>query len=374
MFTEETAGHPARVWRYLLSAVCVAVLCIILTLGLWPFHAPSNGVAWLGHCNGLTLNQSGSAIAAAYLPLEHPDTQASASVEIWLQPERVWNAATFLSFYTPGQPPHLSLRQSLTDLELQSGNSHIYIGGVFRRPRSVFLTITAGPSGTSVYLNGALIRHAAKFPLSVKDLTGRLIVGDSPEQPDSWSGQILGLAIYRQELSPTRVQSHYDTWTRLLRPELTADDRNLALYLFDERSGKVVHDRAASGDDLYIPEKYQVVDKLFLEPFWQEFGFSRSYWESAVKNVVGFLPFGFCFYPWLVLHRFRRSGVITVILGTMVSLTIEVLQAYLPTRDSGMTDLFTNTIGTWAGVLAFRSANHLLRRRYQTNLIPQSDT
>ena len=92
-----------------------------------------------------------------------------------------------------------------------------------------------------------------------------------------------------------------------------------------------------------------------MEPFWKEFSLSRSYGSAAVKNIVGFFPLGFCFYPCLLLYRFRRPVLFTVILGALTSLTIEVLQAYLPTRDSGMTDIFTNTLGAWIGVIAFRA-------------------
>jgi glycopeptide antibiotics resistance protein len=104
---------------------------------------------------------------------------------------------------------------------------------------------------------------------------------------------------------------------------------------------------------LQIPERYTVVDKIFLEPFWHEFEFSGSYLSSAIKNVIGFVPFGFCFYTYLRVLRVKYAALTTVILGTAVSVTIEVLQAYLPTRDSGTTDIFTNTLGTWVGVAVY---------------------
>jgi glycopeptide antibiotics resistance protein len=218
-----------------------------------------------------------------------------------------------------------------------------------------FIAITSDGHGVSIYVDGALAAANPQFPLSSKDFKGRFVVGDSPGQPDSWKGRLFGLAMYERQLEKAEVLHNYATWKQEGRPELPKDQRNLALYLFDERKGNVVRDNAHSGVDLYVPEKYEVMEKIALQPFWTEFSMNRSYWGAALKNIVGFIPFGvsFCAY-FSVVRPMKKSMLLTIALGLCVSLTIETLQAFLPNRDSGTSDLITNTLGTWIGAASYR--------------------
>ena len=355
------------------DVTCVAVVCVVLSLGLWPFHSPKNDVTWQGNRNGLRFGRFSTVISSSTFHTASAESESSGSVEVWLQPRRIWDNCTFLAFYTPGNPHQFSLRQFDGGLALQAqirNDPHatktaiLNVKNTFLKSGPVFLTIASGIHGTAVYADGVLARAVPRVRLSKNVLTGRLVVGDSPGQTDSWSGQLLGLAIYRRELTPRQILRHYQTWTEKGRPEISDDERNLALYLLDERAGSIVHDYAGSGVNLYIPEKYVVSDQIRLEPFWKEFSMSRSYWGAVMKNIVGFIPFGFCFYACLSAHKVRSAALATVILGTLVSLTIEVLQAYLPTRDSGMTDIFTNALGTCIGLIACRTVSPALAARF----------
>jgi glycopeptide antibiotics resistance protein len=366
----------------LLALVCIAVLGITLTLGLWPFHSPANEVSWLGTHDGLRFGKYGTVISSSLFQVPSPGDNSEMSLEIWLQPKKPWDSSTLLVFYQPGNSFRFSLSQSLTDLIIQTGVQHdqnhartarLDVSEIFRgRQRPVFITITSGTKGARIYIDGVLAVAAPKFPLSAADLTGRLILGDSPRQPDSWSGDLLGFAIYHRQLTAAQVLHNLATWKQTGRPEIAVDERNVALYLFDEHAGNVVRDKARSGVDLYIPERYKVMDKIFLEPFWTEFSTSSGYWRGNLKNIVGFIPFGFCFYAYLLgVLPVKRAALVTIALGTAVSLTIETLQAFLPSRDSGTTDLITNTLGSWVGVALYNLLTPTLARLFPVKFTQQ---
>jgi glycopeptide antibiotics resistance protein len=139
-------------------------------------------------------------------------------------------------------------------------------------------------------------------------------------------------------------------------PALTPADRAVAVYLLNEHTGSVVRNQIARGIDLSIPERYTLPHQLFLQPFWTEFRPRLSYWRDVLINVLGFMPLGFVFFGyWSSVRPIRRAALAVTVLGFGVSLLIEVLQASIPTRSSGTTDLITNTLGTFIGVLLFRS-------------------
>ena len=347
---------------------CISVLCGILVAGLWPFQAPRNAVTWLKNQNGVHFGRHGTMVSSGAFSMA--GSEDSSSLEIWLQPGLPNASYTILSFYTPENPLQFSLHQYFSSLildrESQSRQHRIGIESAFRPIRASFITITSSAQQTTMYVDGALAGVFPQFRLD-HGLTGQLVIGTSPVASDTWSGELLGLAIYQQELTAAEVLQHYDTWAKQGRPVLSGNERVIALYLFNEHAGNIVRN-AVQGIDLYIPKRFSLLHQPFLQPFWKEYRRGWEHWgESVLINIVGFVPLGFLFYAyWSYRRPIKRPVAVTTILGLAVSLTIEVLQAYLPTRTSGTTDLVTNTLGTFLGVMLYSSriARALLAKAY----------
>jgi hypothetical protein len=353
------SGLASRTW---LRVVCFLVVLGILAAGLWPFHAPRNEVSWLGQGDGLRFGRHGSIVSSSQLKLDGVPPDRPCSVEIWLAPNRPDASGTILAFYRPDvRAVPFALRQSLDDLLVQlparqgdPKKARVYAGHVFNRPRFVLLTISSGPTGTAIYADGNLVKKAPDFRFSTGDLTGQLIVGNSPTNTHTWSGQLREIGVYERELSADDAAGHF---ANLGKSELRVAAKNqdaTLLYRFDEGAGKVVHnfgDRESSAANLLIPERFFVLREQFLESPRSEFHGGWNYWKNVGINIAGFIPLGFFCYAYFSSGS-NRAVARTIALGFVVSLTIEVLQSFLPTRDSGTTDLITNTLGTVLGAFS----------------------
>ena len=75
-------------------------------------------------------------------------------------------------------------------------------------------------------------------------------------------------------------------------------------------------------------------------------------WFDVISNLLGYGPFGFLLFVALTRSgRGSGSAASTACLGgTLLSLTMETLQNYLPHRVSSNVDLALNALGTMAGV------------------------
>ena len=90
---------------------------------------------------------------------------------------------------------------------------------------------------------------------------------------------------------------------------------------------------------------------------------------DVVNNIVLFMPFGVGL-AWLLTQRRDRWAVAlaaTVVLAMSLSLSVELLQLFLPTRTSTPFDVLTNTLGAGLGAilalgyrLTIRSRKHLI--------------
>jgi VanZ family protein len=268
-----------------------------------------------------------------------------------------------LAFSTPENPVQFSLHQDLSDLivkrEVRGGQDRaetISIRDVFLHGRPVFVAIASGERGCSTYVNGRLASTFPKFRLS-DDFTGQLEIGTSPVTNDTWQGVLKGLALYSRELTAAAVLRHYETWSHYGRPEISNDEEVKALYFFNERAGRIVHNAVRQGAHLEIPRRYSLLRQVQFQPFWEEYRPVSEHWVDILLNIVAFIPLGFFFCAyWASTRPFRLVVLLTTSLGLAVSLTIEFLQAYLPTRHSGTTDLFTNTFGTFVGAKLYASA------------------
>jgi VanZ family protein len=353
MISTATSARSVRI-------LCLLILLGILAAGLWPFRRPRNDEVWTGDRNGVRFGGHGVIFSSGPLPPAGSAASGSCTLEIWLQPRRSRQPGTIIAFYSPTAPTEFSLFQEVSSLGFRLHNQknlkgpHFYdrVGEVFPSAEPVFITITSNSKMTAVYVDGVLAKTMPNFSLVLRNLQGQLVAGTSPTWDDGWAGQLMGIATYGRVLTPAEVAHQYATWTSKGRPETLTGTGNVALYLFDEQLGRLVHNALGTGADLNMPERYTIIHKPLL-------ALSRPHlsdWRDLLLNFAGFVPLGFFFCAYFSSPRLAAlPALITILLGIAISLGVEVLQAYLPDRFSDLRDVITNTLGTALGVFLYRT-------------------
>ena len=84
----------------------------------------------------------------------------------------------------------------------------------------------------------------------------------------------------------------------------------------------------------------------------KDFEANWDYLLHFVENIAGFLPLGLLGCVYFAGTRSRGRAILyTIVAAAFLSLTIEVLQAYIPQRESDITDIISNTLGASFGAV-----------------------
>ncbi len=365
----EAAAFPGR--KFLstasLRAALVFMVVAIFVAGLYPFEFnPKNQVEWLHDPSGLHFYGYGEVMGP--LPMHRPERAADGgmaadvSIELWISSEdahrpKLTNIVSIYRF--PAQPFAVEQWHTVLMLEgffLDSDGfpvyRHVGIDQILLSGARRFVTITSDRSGTSVYLEGVLQQRYTDMPLAIQNFGGTLLLGQAGGGRQQWNGKILGLALYPRALRADEVAQHYSAWRQGTIETLSREEPNAAVYSFNERSGTRIHDHQRGGEDLVIPNPFRALYPVVLEMPTRH---DLSNLQDVSVNILGFIPLGVL--STLYLRQTRRWSriwiVFTVVsIGAVMSLTVELLQVYLPARDSSLLDLVNNISGTLLGSVA----------------------
>jgi VanZ family protein len=263
-------------------------------------------------------------------------------------------------FFTLAQwRSHLILRASSRGNDLHRDYRETEAENVLLKNIPRFVTVTSRNGNTTIYADGHRTGVTGNFPILPADpfVSGKFVLGNSPGGRSPWRGDLLFLAAYDRELSAGEVLNHFRDWTVYGTPAWLPGETPSLLYRFDERTGMTIRNHGGSRYDISMPATFHALEKNVLFPPWQEERIDRSFIQDVVVNVLGFLPFGFSFIAWLRNHdSLKRKPLVFLVaaFGLCISLAIELLQTYLPTRTSSLTDVFSNLSGTILGAYLFR--------------------
>jgi hypothetical protein len=343
----------------------VLVFLAVLFFGLNPKgYDFSNHVSWLDDGPGIRFDKYGLAYAELDGKLrERIGGREGFSILMVFQAERLDNNGSghILTIHPGKDKNQLIIWQWYSYIIAMNDNDYAHrrrTGRVSDKipsspAQQIFLSLTSGNNGTSLYFDGKVVSSNHSLRLDFPTGTKRtLILGNSPYGDGSWQGDISGLALFDRELPPETVASLYNTWSLKRSFADTEKENPFLLYLFNEKEGHRIIDHAGSSIPLLIPAQAAPLQKKFLDRSLNDSGITGGLAQDVIVNLTGFIPIGF-FFAYLLVNLGGTPGkrvlFYTVVFCFALSLIIELLQAWIPSRSSQFLDLFLNTAGGFMG-------------------------
>jgi VanZ family protein len=354
----------------------IALVMGLLFAGLYPFNFfPANQVSWIRDGRGIRFHGYGEVLGSLDVSLgSHPasDEASGVTLEFWVTCSRVEAGFNdLLSIYQSPQQEPFAIEQSISDLiiagvvrdrEGQKKFRHMSIDDAFSAGTARFITITTSRAGTTLYLEGLPRRTYAGLEWAPENFGGTLLLGQTSRAHQEWHGEIRALALYRKVLSPDDVLANYNAWRQSNWVELSVHASDAAIYRFDEGKERVIYDRGGAGGNLAIPDGLRA-----LHPIVLAFPTRNDITDTSdvVLNIFGFIPFGALVFLYGKTGGMKDSQALVgaIAAGVAISSLIELLQVFLPSRDSSLLDVINNTLGSglgaWLGVAFWRKFHRL---------------
>jgi len=331
-------------------------LAVILVSTLWPFNFWARNKAALGPQDGLRLIPPSTVYSAA--PPLKLSRIGKFTILLDLTPDSSdGNGYARIVAYSLDESRRNFLLAQWNDslvflMETAGGNRrvHFEVEGVLRKGERQSLALAYDGQALSLYRNGDLRSTRRTGPLDFSGWNSGypLVIGSEGNGKYPWRGSIHCLAVFDRPMTGDEIRSLGER----NHGARQAFDPPLIRYEFGNGRGTVIKDLGKGAPaDLLIPEHFAPYARSILGKPPAGLGDLWADKKDKILNVLLFLPLGFLLARHLRSRGFSlpRAVLLTTALGFGLSLTVELLQAFLPSRESDLMDLISNTLGTLAG-------------------------
>ena len=358
------SAFPRVFRRTVLPALLLLIVGSVLLVGLDPRGFEfRNGVEWNKDGSGIYFAKPGLAYTETFDTQETDQAaEQGLTIQLALRPDAPADPGfRFIAVVHSGSDQsQLLIAQWRQTIIVMNGDDYDYTR---RRPRLAarvsddagepfYVVVTSDARGGTLYINGDEVdsNPDLRLRLPTDQTPGRLVLGNSVYGDNPWLGEVVGFTLHRVALGGETLGRHLETWSQ--DRAFSGDDYGSAelSYPLSEGAGRTASDRSLNAVDLNFPREITfVAPRLFTLRIP---GLTLDDTMDVVLNLCGFIPLGFVLVALFAertsmtrLTRLAATGAI----GLTLSFSVELAQAWIPSRSSSYLDLLLNVVGTGIG-------------------------